>query len=116
MSNKLGREKHLKLLQSFQQPSEPPLPKGKHLRNFFAGVGKSYLQLPTSSLQILCFSYGLQSAITETDEVARNGAFERINFGQRFSWTPLAFSTVYRWLLLADRSPSSDAFPQTTFS
>jgi hypothetical protein len=26
------------------------------------------------------------------DEVARNGAPLKINFGQRFSWTPLAFS------------------------
>ena len=26
------------------------------------------------------------------DEVARNGAPSKINFGQRFSWTPLAFS------------------------
>ena len=28
---------------------------------------------------------------TETDEVARNGALQRKNFGQRFSWAPLAF-------------------------
>jgi hypothetical protein len=27
----------------------------------------------------------------EADEVARNGALSRINFGQRFSWAPLAF-------------------------
>jgi len=33
------------------------------------------------------------------DEVARNGASLRINFGQRFSWAPLAFSN------LADSSP-----------
>ena len=26
------------------------------------------------------------------DEVARNGALQRKNFGQRFSWAPLAFS------------------------
>src|SRR6266852_5163370 len=28
---------------------------------------------------------------TKTDEVARNGALQRKNFGQRFSWAPLAF-------------------------
>ena len=31
------------------------------------------------------------------DEVARNGAPLKINFGQRFSWTPLAFSLQPRF-------------------
>jgi hypothetical protein len=35
----------------------------------------------------------------DSDEVARNGALSRINFGQRFSWAPLAFSSN------AERSP-----------
>jgi hypothetical protein len=41
-----------------------------------------------------------------TDEVARNGAPLKINFGQRFSWTPLAFSfySAFTW-------PTA-AFPQ----
>ncbi len=38
------------------------------------------------------------------DEVARNGAPLKINFGQRFSWTPLAFSLQLR-VHLAEGSP-----------
>jgi len=37
----------------------------------------------------LAMAQGLQLGVT--DEVARNGALSRINFGQRFSWAPLAF-------------------------
>jgi hypothetical protein len=43
-----------------------------------------------------------------TDEVARNGALQRINFGQRFSWAPLAFwhlSLVRRSLPILLPSP-----------
>jgi hypothetical protein len=42
-----------------------------------------------------------------TDEVARNGAPLKINFGQRFSWTPLAFSLQpgFNW----PTAPSPDA-------
>jgi hypothetical protein len=43
-------------------------------------------------MQFKGFRNGTESARTIPDEVARNGAFERINFGQRFSRTPLAFS------------------------
>jgi hypothetical protein len=38
------------------------------------------------------------------DEVARNGAPLKINFGQRFSWTPLAFSLLLS-SYLAEGSP-----------
>jgi hypothetical protein len=44
------------------------------------------------------------------DEVARNGAPLKINFGQRFSWTPLAFS-FYSDFKLADEKPSPRALP-----
>ena len=44
------------------------------------------------------------------DEVARNGAPLKINFGQRFSWTPLAFS-FYSDFNLADDKPSPRASP-----
>src|SRR5580704_4639715 len=37
------------------------------------------------------FGIGTGDAMWEADEVARNGALSRINFGQRFSWAPLAF-------------------------
>ena len=42
------------------------------------------------------------------DEVARNGASLKINFGQRFSWTPLAFS-LQLGFKLADGSPPQAA-------
>jgi hypothetical protein len=40
---------------------------------------------------------------SSADEVARNGAPLKINFGQRFSWTPLAFFLQLRFKL-ADKS------------
>ena len=54
---------------------------------------------PTSADRPVCksfqrFKIGKQGAKTNVDEVARNGALSRINFGQRFSWAPLAFSLL----------------------
>jgi hypothetical protein len=37
------------------------------------------------------FENGTAGAIRMAYEVARNGAFLKINFGQRFSGTPLAY-------------------------
>jgi hypothetical protein len=37
--------------------------------------------------------------------VARNGAPLKINFGQRFSWTPLAFSLQLRFKLAGKGLP-----------
>jgi hypothetical protein len=51
------------------------------------------------------FKIGIRDAKESPDEVARNGASSRINFGQRFSWAPLAFS-------LQDAQP----LPQGPFS
>ena len=34
-----------------------------------------------------------------SDEVARNGALLRINFGQRFSWAPHCFTSSFRTAL-----------------
>jgi hypothetical protein len=49
------------------------------------------------------------------DEVARNGAPSKINFGQRFSWTPLAFSLQLKFHL-ADSSPPQASCRRTKLS
>ena len=54
------------------------------------------------------------------DEVARNGAPLKINFGQRFSWTPLAFSLQLCFIRptadLPQSSPLADEFTPTPVS
>jgi hypothetical protein len=61
-------------------------------RKSFPPSGNSY---PCDRFGCLAFSGACDLAPRmlhrTVDEVARNGAFERINFGQRFSRTPLAF-------------------------
>jgi hypothetical protein len=54
-------------------------------RNSFPLGGISY---PITKISILCFQQfksGTGDALEQTDEVARNGALQRKNFGQRFS-------------------------------
>jgi hypothetical protein len=57
--------------------------------------------LPCTALSAGCIFRRLELANRVqqawADEVARNGAPLKINFGQRFSWTPLAFSLQPRF-------------------
>ena len=56
--------------------------------------GKQFLpaSLPAPLLCFQSFGIGMVCARSTADEVARNGASLKINFGQRFSWAPLALS------------------------
>jgi hypothetical protein len=49
------------------------------------------------------------------DEVARNGAPLKINFGQRFSWTPLAFSLHSVSSGRRQTSPKAHRWPMNLF-
>jgi hypothetical protein len=63
-------------------------------RKSFSRTGNSY---PIMDFSLHCFQplgNGSGGALPIADEVARNGALQRKNFGQRFSWAPLAFFSV----------------------
>ena len=71
----------------------------------------------TSGLVFQPFRIGKSGATIRPDEVARNGAPLKINFGQRFSWTPLAFSLLLTLHFhLADGSPPQTAGRQLNSS
>jgi hypothetical protein len=76
-------------------------------RKSFSRTGNSY---PIMDFSLHCFQplgNGSGGALPIADEVARNGALQRKNFGQRFSWAPLAFFSVGALPLPPFRSLSS---------
>jgi hypothetical protein len=59
--------------------------------NSFPLGSKSYSLKALAAIYFQRLAIGRGDATQCPDEVARNGALSRINFGQRFSWAPLAF-------------------------